>query len=308
MAKSHLAPLKTLTIPHLELQAATLATRQDALLRQELDIDLEPSQFWTDSSIVLQYITNQERRFHMFIANRVAEIQSKLETEQWHHVSTKDNPADDASRGVAATSLGLFRWQHGPAFLLEAPEAWPESKVALALSPEDPDVKDQDTVAFSTQIHPGSDLVEKLIGSYSHWIRLVCTVAYFRLLVWWHKKDASIPHIDAQQLQQAEDRLIAHVQKHHHPGELSALRKGKEIPPGSPLRKLGPSLVDGLIVAMGRLKNAQLPGRVKQPPIILHEHPIGEMIVQYTREDRTLRQGACGRQAPLQVLASSGRS
>ena len=58
MAKSRLAPLKMLTIPRLELQAATLATRQDALLRRELDMDLEPSQFWTDSSIVLQYITN----------------------------------------------------------------------------------------------------------------------------------------------------------------------------------------------------------------------------------------------------------
>ena len=74
MAKSRLAPLKTLTIPRLELQAATLATRQDALLRRELDVELEPSQFWTDSTIVLQYIFNQERRFHTFGANRVAEI------------------------------------------------------------------------------------------------------------------------------------------------------------------------------------------------------------------------------------------
>ena len=215
MVKSRLAPLKTLTIPHLELQATTLATRQDALLRRDLDMDLEPSQFWTDSSIVLQYITSPERRFHTFVANRAAEIQSKSETEQWHQVPTKDNPADDASRGMTAMSLGLSRWQHGPAFLLEEPEAWPQSKVVLTLSPEDPEVKDLDVVAFSTQTHPGSDLVEKLIGSYSHWIRLVRTVACFRLLVWWHRKDAPIPLIDAQQLQQAEDSLIAHVQMHH---------------------------------------------------------------------------------------------
>ena len=150
MAKSRLAPLKTLTIPRLELQAATLATRQDALLRWELDLELEPSQFWTDSTIVLQYILNQERRFYTFVANRVAEIREKTDVEQWHHVSTKENPADDASRGVAAGSLGLSRWLHGPTFLLEPQKDWPKSEIASTLNHEDPEVKSQDAAAFST--------------------------------------------------------------------------------------------------------------------------------------------------------------
>ena len=189
MAKSRLAPMKTLTIPRLGLQAATLATRQDALLRRELDIELEPSQFWTDSTIVLQYIFNQERCFHTFVANRIAEIQGKTDVEQWHHVPNKDNPADDASREVAAGSLGLSRWQHGPTFLLEPPKAWPRSEITSAhvtsavsnhvSSHEDPEVKSQDAIAFSTQTHPGSALVEKLIENYSHWTRLERTVACF---------------------------------------------------------------------------------------------------------------------------------
>ena len=249
MAKSRLAPLKTLTIPRLELQAATLATRQDALLRRELDVELESSQFWTDSTIVLQYIFNQERRFHTFVANRVAEIRGKSEVEQWHHVSTKDNPADDASRGVTAGSLGLSRWQHGPAFLLEPPKAWPQSQITLTLSHEDPEVKSQDAVAFSTQAHPGGALVERLIENYSHWIRLVRTVACFKSLVGQDKKGASESRVDAPQLQRAEDSLIAHVQEQHYPDELSALREGKEVSSSSSICKLGPSLVNGLIVA-----------------------------------------------------------
>ena len=284
MAKSRLAPLKTLTIPRLELQAATLATRQDALLRRELDLDLEASQFWTDSTIVLQYISNQERRFHTFVANRVAEIREKMEVEQWHHVSTKDNPADDASRGVAAVNLGLPRWLHGPAFLLEPQEDWPKSEVASTLSHEDPEVKGQEAVAFAIQTQPGSELVEKLIASYSHWIRLVRTVACFKSLARQDESSKSESRVGAPQLQQAEDSLIIHVQEQYYPEELVALRAGRGVSPSSPLYKLGPSPVKGIIVATGRLKNASLPSEAKEPPIIPHEHPIAEKIVRFTHE------------------------
>ena len=284
MAKSRLAPLKTLTIPRLELQAATLATRQDALLRRELDLELGPSQFWTDSMIVLQYILNQEQRFHTFVANRIAEIREKTDMEQWHHVSTKDNPADDASRGVAAGSLGLSRWLHGPTFLLEPQKEWPKLEIASTLNHEDPEVKSQDVAAFSTQIHPGSALVEKLIENYSHWIRLVCTVACFKSLARQDESSKSESRVGVLQLQQAEDSLIAHVQEQHYPDELSALREGREVPSSSPLYKLGPSLADGVIVATGRLANASLPSRTKEPPIIPHEHPIAEKIVRFTHE------------------------
>ena len=83
MAKSRLAPLKRMTIPRLELQAATLATRQDTLLRRELGLELSRSQYWTDSTIVLQYISNTEARYQTFVANRVAEIQDATQAEDW---------------------------------------------------------------------------------------------------------------------------------------------------------------------------------------------------------------------------------
>jgi len=118
MAKSRLSPLKTLTIPRLELEAAALETRQDALPRKEL----EPSSFWTDSTIVRQYITNTEARYHTFVANRVAEIQEIAKAEVWRHIPTQENPADDASRGVSASGLVESRWLHGPDFACLPPE------------------------------------------------------------------------------------------------------------------------------------------------------------------------------------------
>ena len=75
MAKSRLAPIKATTIPRLELCAAT---RQDELLRRELDLELSPSQYWSDSTIVLWYVSHEEKRFQTFVANRVSEIRGRL--------------------------------------------------------------------------------------------------------------------------------------------------------------------------------------------------------------------------------------
>ena len=125
MAKSRLAPIKATTIPRLELCAATLATRQDELLRRELDLELSPSQYWSDSTIVLWYVSHEEKRFQTFVANRVSEIRGRSEPTQWRHVPTDENPADDASRGTSPAELTGRRWLEGPAFLKQPSEEWP---------------------------------------------------------------------------------------------------------------------------------------------------------------------------------------
>ena len=150
MAKSRLAPIKKLTVPRLELQAATLAARQNTLLPKELDLDLGPSTFWTDSTIVLQYINNTEARYHTFVADRVAEIQDTTDAKEWHHFPTQENPADDASRGVPASSLSESRWLHGPDFLQLPPERWPSAQTLRPISEDDPEVKK--AVTFTTQV------------------------------------------------------------------------------------------------------------------------------------------------------------
>ncbi|KAK7886828.1 hypothetical protein WMY93_026449 [Mugilogobius chulae] len=48
--KARVTPLKQVTIPRLELTAAVLAVRMDNMLRAELQLSLESSIFWTDST------------------------------------------------------------------------------------------------------------------------------------------------------------------------------------------------------------------------------------------------------------------
>lgn len=127
MGKSRLVPIKFCTIPRLELSAAVLATRLETTLRQELDLEVQESFFWTDSTAVIKYIRNSTKRFKTFVANRLAMIQDGIVPEQWRYVGSKINPADIASRGASINDTEkLHRWWKGPDFLWSTEECWPE--------------------------------------------------------------------------------------------------------------------------------------------------------------------------------------
>ena len=64
--KSSATPIKVISIPRLELTAATLSVCLDVLLQQELDYHV--------STAVLKFIRKQDKRFHTYVANRIAVI------------------------------------------------------------------------------------------------------------------------------------------------------------------------------------------------------------------------------------------
>ena len=60
-----------MTMPRMELVAATLSVKISVLLKKELQIPIKKEMFWTDSEVVLAYIRNEAKRFKIFVANRI---------------------------------------------------------------------------------------------------------------------------------------------------------------------------------------------------------------------------------------------
>ena len=154
IGKSRVTPLKPVTIPRLELTAAVTSVRISDQLRRELQFE-NTEIFWTDSKVVLGYIANESRRFHVYVANRVQEIQDKTSPKQWRYIETRSNPADDASCGLCAGDIPNSKWILGPEFLWKEEKQWPEAMsgeeiIAGKPSEQDPEVKRVVAMATTT--------------------------------------------------------------------------------------------------------------------------------------------------------------
>ena len=88
IGKARVAPLKKLTIPRLELTAATVSAKMSEFLRSEISYQNVKEFFWTDSKVVLGYIKNESRRFHTYAANRVQQIRNATDPDSWFYVES----------------------------------------------------------------------------------------------------------------------------------------------------------------------------------------------------------------------------
>lgn len=121
-AKTKVAPLHRVTLPHLELYAATLLSRLMAWTRETLELEGVAAHLWSDSTVTLDWIRGHPSRWKTYVANRVSEIQLAAPDAYWHHVSGQDNPADCASRGLPPRQLPAYTlWWKGPDWLTGDP-------------------------------------------------------------------------------------------------------------------------------------------------------------------------------------------
>ncbi|KRZ84099.1 hypothetical protein T08_2302 [Trichinella sp. T8] len=114
-AKSRVVnPLKTTTVPRLELQAFIVGVSLANTLLKELENRLVIGRvvFWSDSLMVLYWINSDENRYLPFVSNRLRETNETLQSCRFKdphvyviNVPSKENLADMISRGLGATGL-----------------------------------------------------------------------------------------------------------------------------------------------------------------------------------------------------------
>ncbi len=75
-SKARVCPLKKRTIPELELEAAKLLAKLLHHVANVLNVSLNDAYLWTDSSIVLAWLTQPLAKLKTFVCNRVALLES----------------------------------------------------------------------------------------------------------------------------------------------------------------------------------------------------------------------------------------
>ena len=98
LGKAKVAAILQQTIPKLELAAAFIEGQVAFLIKQQLDVTISKTTFWSDSATTLQWIYNFKGKHKIYVAKRVAGILETTSPSDWRHVPGVLNPADDGTR------------------------------------------------------------------------------------------------------------------------------------------------------------------------------------------------------------------
>ncbi|XP_071643041.1 uncharacterized protein [Temnothorax longispinosus] len=120
-AKARVTPIKKVYIHRLELFGCVIAVRQATNVKISLELEEVPTFYWIDSATALAWIRRNDQ-WGTLVGNRVKEILSCSNVENWRHVPGNLNPADLPSRGCTAKQLRVSRWWMGPAWLKNGPQ------------------------------------------------------------------------------------------------------------------------------------------------------------------------------------------
>ncbi|XP_044573977.1 uncharacterized protein LOC123258165 [Drosophila ananassae] len=279
-AKTKCAPMRTMTIPRLELQAAVLGTRLMDTVRQDHSVAIAETVLWTDSKTVLRWIGSTHRRYKQFVGNRVAEILESTNVAQWRWLPSADNVADDATRAQRSVDLSEeSRWLRGPEFLRRPAGSWPGTAPT-----DEADAEDEEEMPGEFVLVGASDPFISLerFSSYRRLLRTTAWVLRFIRRCRGQRDELENYGLNVAECDAAEDLLFRRAQREAFPDEVQAAEKGLDVAKGSDICGLAPYLDgNGILRAYGRIDAALcIPYSARRPVILSHRHGLTEMIVR----------------------------
>ncbi|KIH54566.1 hypothetical protein ANCDUO_15286 [Ancylostoma duodenale] len=145
-AKSRLPNAKqNPTIPKVEINSITMAVRMAHMIYTALKdrVHFSSVVIFTDSEIALSWLAKYPlpKDVGVLVRNRVQEIRRIVadidKPVRFGHMSTGDNPADYATRGLRANELRDHIWRRGPEFLRSVQATRPKENQQFSLPPDD---------------------------------------------------------------------------------------------------------------------------------------------------------------------------
>ncbi|XP_055605041.1 uncharacterized protein LOC129753269 [Uranotaenia lowii] len=286
-SKTRVAPLRYVSIPRLELQAAVIGVRLAKDIGECHRIRINQRFFWSDSRDVLCWLRSDHRRYTKFVGARVGEILEDTNLSEWNWVPTQHNVADEGTKWQKLPDFSSrSRWFNGPQFIWQQKEMWPTQNFDLGTT--------ENEMQRSVNLH---SIREPLIdfSRFTKWLKLKRTAAYvvrfcryfqYKFL----KQQPTTGALKQDELRTAENFIYREVQQHVYRNEVWTLSKvnstSGKLQKTSPLYKLSPFLDEvGVLRMRGRIEACEFIEPSTANPIILpKEHPVTKLIVQSTHE------------------------
>lgn len=265
-------------MPRLELCAALLLSRLYTVTKNALSIENKRVFFWSDSTIVLQWLKTEAHTLKTFVSNRVSEIQLNTKNCEWKHVPSQDNPADLISRGKFPKEfLDSSLWNKGPSWLSQEEHLWPYKIITVK------DVLEKKKTIVSSICLKltlmGTDILEK----YSSIIKLQRIIAYvFRYINNAKNKERKTTGpLVLNELETSLSTIMKLTQFTEFEKEIKCLEKGTSLSPQSKLLTINPFLDSkGILRVGGRLAHSELLDKQKHPILLPYNHHITRVIIQ----------------------------